>query len=277
MNVTFGTPALPKGGTLILLVPEGTGLAGLAATADQKTGGQISRAMKAAGFTGKRDSTLDLVAPGGGLDRVTLFGLGTPANLRPLDLEMLGGAIAGVLQAQKAETAAIALDGPLGAGTPGEDAALIGSGLKLRVYSFLGYKSKKSETKPLGSVAILTAEAKQARQRFSGLEAVAEGVHLARDLVNEPPNVLYPDEFARRMKPLAKLGLKVTVMTPAQMKKLGMNALLGVAQGSEHEARIVIFEWKGGKASEKPIAFIGKGVTFDTGGISIKPAAAWRT
>jgi leucyl aminopeptidase len=79
-------------------------------------------------------------------------------------------------------------------------------------------------------------------------------------------------EFADRMRPMAKLGLKISVMSPAQMKKLGMNALLGVAQGSAHEARVVVMEWKGGKAGDKPLAFIGKGVTFDTGGISIKPA-----
>ncbi len=102
---------------------------------------------------------------------------------------------------------------------------------------------------------------------------MAEGVHFARDLVNEPPNVLHPEAFADRIKPLAKLGLKISLMTPAQMRKLGMNAILGVAQGSEHEARIVVMQWNGGKAGEKPVAFIGKGVTFDTGGISIKPAA----
>ena len=273
MKISFAAPALPKSGLLILLVPEAPELEGLAAEADGRTGGQIRRAMEAAGFTGRRDTTLDIVAPGGGFSRVVLFGIGQPAALRALDLEMLGGAIAGVVQALKAESAAIATTPGMGALAAGESAALIGSGVRLRVYSFTRYKSKKPEARPLKEVSLLTAEAKPARQRFLAHEAVAEGVHLARDLVNEPPNHLHPVEFAERMRPLADLGLKVSVMTPAQMKKLGMNALLGVAQGSSHEARVVVMEWKGGKAGEAPLAFIGKGVTFDTGGISIKPAA----
>ena len=272
MKISFGAPSLPASGVLILLVPENAVLAGAAAEADGRTGGQITRAMKAAGFTGRRDTTLDVVAPGGGFTRVVLFGLGAPAALRPLDLEMLGGAAAGVIQALKAETAAIAADMALGGLEQGEAAALIASGVRLRVYSFTRYKSKKPEVKAIREVSLLTADAKAARARFVALEAVAEGVHLARDLVNEPPNHLHPVEFAERMKPLSKLGIKISVLSPAQMKKLGMNALLGVAQGSSHEARMVVMEWKGGKASEKPLAFIGKGVTFDTGGISIKPA-----
>ncbi len=273
MKISFGSPSLPKSGVLILLVPEGGALAGAAAEADARTGGQVKRAMEAAGFTGRRDTTLDIVAPGGGFSRIVLFGVGAPGALRALDLEMLGGAAAGVIQALKAETAAIAADLGLAGLEAQEAASLIGSGVKLRVYSFTRYKSKKPDGKPLKEVSILTSDAKGARQRFHAHDAVAEGVHLARDLVNEPPNHLHPVEFAERMKPLADLGLKVSVMTPAQMKKLGMNALLGVAQGSAHEARIVIMEWKGGKAGEQPLAFIGKGVTFDTGGISIKPAA----
>ena len=273
MKISFASPALPKTGVLILLVAEGGGLTGLSAEADRRSSGQVSRAMEAAGFTGRRDTTLDIVAPGGGFSRIVLFGVGSPGALRPLDLEMLGGATAGVLQAMRAETATIVAEIGL-AGLPlAESAARIASGARLRVYSFTRYKSKKPEAKPLREVTVLTPDAKGARQHFLRFEAVAEGVHLARDLVNEPPNHLHPIEFAERMRPLAKLGLKISVMSPAQMKKLGMNALLGVAQGSAHEARIVVMEWRGGKAGEKPVAFIGKGVTFDTGGISIKPAA----
>jgi leucyl aminopeptidase len=272
MKISFASASLPKSGVLVLLVPEGAKLEGLPAEADGRTGGQISRAMAAASFTGKRDTTLDIVAPGGGWSRVVLFGLGAAPALRPLDLEMLGGAAAGVIQAVKTDKAAIAAGLELGGLAARESASLIASGVRLRVYSFNRYKSKTQEVPPLREVSILTGDARGARQRFQDFDAVAEGVHLARDLVNEPPNHLHPVEFAERMRPLAKLGLKVSVMTPAQMKKLGMNALLGVAQGSAHEARMVIMEWKGGKAGEKPLAFVGKGVTFDTGGISIKPA-----
>ena len=108
---------------------------------------------------------------------------------------------------------------------------------------------------------------------FDPLSAIREGVHLARDLVNEPANILVPIEFAARAKMLSKSGVQVEILNGAQMKKLGMNALLGVAQGSPHEARLVVMKWNGGKKGDKPVAFIGKGVTFDTGGVSIKPAA----
>ena len=102
---------------------------------------------------------------------------------------------------------------------------------------------------------------------------VAEGVVLARDLVNEPANVLYPQEFARRASALKKLGVAIDVLDVRAMRKLRMNALLGVGQGSVRESRVVIMRWNGGKRGDAPLGFIGKGVTFDTGGISIKPAA----
>jgi leucyl aminopeptidase len=186
MKISFASPNLPKSGALILLVPETGSLTGLAAKADQRCGGQIARAMEAAGFTGRRDTTLDIVAPGGGLARVVLFGLGTPANLRPLDLEMLGGATAGVIQALKAEAASIAVDVDVAGLPPREAASLVASGVRLRVYSFTRYKSKKPEARPLKEVVVLTPDLRGAKQRFEAFEAVAEGVHLARDLVNEP-------------------------------------------------------------------------------------------
>jgi len=111
-----------------------------------------------------------------------------------------------------------------------------------------------------------------AEKAWSRNAAIADGVALARDLVNEPANVLYPAEFARRAAELRKLGVVVEVLDVAAMRKLGMGALLGVGQGSAHEAKLVVMRWNGGKRGADPIAFIGKGVCFDTGGISIKPA-----
>jgi len=102
--------------------------------------------------------------------------------------------------------------------------------------------------------------------------AIGDGVLMARDLVNEPANVLYPGEFARRASALKKLGVLVEVLDVAAMRKLGMGALLGVGQGSAHESKVVVMRWNGGKRGGDPVAFIGKGVCFDTGGISIKPA-----
>ena len=272
MKLTFAAPALPKTGVLVLLVPEGEKLGGLAAAADKRAKGQISRAMAAAAFTGRRDSSLDIVAPDGALKRIFLFGLGAIDSLSTLDVEMLGGAIAGTLQAAKVDAAAVAAEFATKSMPAGEVATRIAYGAKLRVYNFHAYKSKKPDGGVLQALTVMTPDLRGARQRFQVAAAVADGVHLARDLVNEPPNVLFPVSFANRMKPLAKLGLKVEILTPAQMKKLGMGALLGVAQGSVQEARMVVMRWEGGKKGDKPVAFIGKGVTFDTGGISIKPS-----
>jgi leucyl aminopeptidase len=121
-------------------------------------------------------------------------------------------------------------------------------------------------------VTIGVADVAAVRRAYRSRQAVADGVVLARDLVNEPANILYPAEFARRASALKKLGVVVDVLDTRAMKKLGMNALLGVGQGSEHESRVVVMRWNGGKRGEAPVAFIGKGVCFDTGGISIKPA-----
>ncbi len=273
MNIRFAKRALPRTGVLVLYVAEGRALTGLAAAADEATKGHVARAIKTAGFAGKRDTSLDLLAPGGGLDRIVLFGLGNPEKLSALDAEMLGGATAGTLQSLKVKDAAIAAEAGSKAIADGEFAALLASGAKLRVYAFTRYKSKKPDSALLQGLTILCAEQAAAARRFQALAAVAEGVHLARDLVNEPANILSPVEFASRAKALAKHGVKIEILTPAQMKKLRMNALLGVAQGSVREPRIAVLRWNGGKPGEKPVAFIGKGVTFDTGGISIKPAA----
>jgi leucyl aminopeptidase len=177
----------------------------------------------------------------------------------------------GALQSAKAKQATVLAEF---AGAPGKSAALIASGAKLRLYSFTKYKSKKPENgNGVEDIAVGTSDQAGAKRAFSACEAIAEGVHLARDLVNEPPNELHPPEFANRAKALAKSGLKVEVLGPQQMKKLGMGALLGVGQGSVFESRLVVMTWNGGKAGQKPVAFVGKGVTFDTGGISIKPAS----
>ncbi|MGQ0484119.1 MAG: leucyl aminopeptidase [Hyphomicrobiales bacterium] len=274
MKIDFSGPALPRSGAIVVFASQGGKLSGRAAAADAATGGHIARAIKVAKFEAKRDQSLDIVAPGK-YARALVMGLGNPDALTARDVEMLGGAIAGTLQSLKLKDAAIAAELP---GKPklkpAEAAALIASGAALRVYSFNRYKTKKPD-KPggPGALTIHTKNTGAAKKAYGPLAAVAEGVHLARDLINEPANHLFPVEFAGRARQLTSRGLKVDVFTPAQMKKLGMGALLGVAQGSAHEARMVVMRWNGGKKGEKPVAFIGKGVTFDTGGISIKPAA----
>jgi leucyl aminopeptidase len=274
MKVTFANSSPPKSGVLVVFATEGGKLTPPAAIVDKATKGQLTRAIKAANFDGKRDQMLDVIAPGGNLDRVLVLGLGKTDSISAREIELLGGAIAGALQSAKAKNAAIACAIPgVKEMTEAQAAALIASGASLRIYSFDQYKSKKPEkTTALESITIHCALPEKAKAAFAPLSAIREGVHLARDLVNEPANILYPAEFANRAKALSKAGVKIEILNPAQMKKLGMHALLGVAQGSPFEARLVVMRWDGGKKGEKPVAFVGKGVTFDTGGVSIKPA-----
>ncbi|HEY1631292.1 MAG TPA: leucyl aminopeptidase, partial [Rhizomicrobium sp.] len=142
-------------------------------------------------------------------------------------------------------------------------------------YKFDRYKTKKKDGEdpaPRADVFIAVDDVAAAKKAFAPDDHVVDGVIIARDLVNEPPNVLYPIEFARRASQLRKVGVAVEVLDVKAMTKLGMGALLGVGQGSTQPSRTVIMRWNGGKKGEPPVAFIGKGVCFDTGGISIKSA-----
>ena len=275
MKIKFAAPALPAKGVLVVLASEGAHLMSSGTEANKRCNGQLTKAMAAAKFEAKRDSVLDVLAPGGGFDRIFVVGLGAPDTLAEKEMELLGGVIAGALQSAKAKAANVAVELPAKSKMKIEDAAaLVASGASLRVYSFDSYKTKKADKVPqLEEITILSNSAAKAKKAFEPLSAIREGVHLARNLVNEPANILVPIEFASRAKVLSKSGVEIEILTPAQMKKLGMGALLGVAQGSPNQPRLVIMKWNGGKKGDKPVAFIGKGVTFDTGGISIKPAS----
>jgi leucyl aminopeptidase len=276
MKVSFAALSLPQSGTLVLLAGEGPVLATFGEEADRASGGHVTRAMKAAKFEGKKDQTLDIVAPGDTkLDRIVVLGAGDVGKLQRRDIEMMGGTAGGALLSAKVTDASLVAELPGEPPVkPGELAALLASGLRLRNYAFVRYKSKKkNETPELKQVSVLTGAAPAARKAFVSFDAVAEGVHLARDLVNEPANTLYPEEFANRAKELEKLGVTVEILDPRQMGKIGMRALLAVALGSARPPRVAVMRWSGGKSGAKPVAFVGKGVTFDTGGISIKPSS----
>ncbi len=143
-------------------------------------------------------------------------------------------------------------------------------GLKLKSYDFNVYKSKKN--KKHVSINIIGNKNKISTQVQLEFKALEEGVFFARDLVSEPGNILHPDEYAKRIYSLRKFGLKISIYDQKKLKKLGMNALLGVGQGSVRGSYLVTMEWNGSKNNSKPLAFVGKGVCFDTGGISLKPA-----
>ena len=143
-------------------------------------------------------------------------------------------------------------------------------GIKLKSYEFNIYKSKKN--KKLVNINVIGNKNKISAQDQLRFKALEEGTFFARDLVSEPGNILHPDEYAKRINSLKKFGLKINIYDEKKLKKLGMNALLGVGQGSIRGSYLVTMEWKGAKNNSNPLAFIGKGVCFDTGGISLKPA-----
>jgi leucyl aminopeptidase len=242
----------------------------------RKAADLIKRAAEANQFKGKNASALDILAPEGiKIQRLIVVGTGKPVELSERDFLKFGGVIAGKLNAaSKAMTVLAEL--PEGVVST-EQAAALATGLRLRAYQFTRYKTKKKdgEDAPVrAEVSIAFTDVAAARKALAPSAHVVDGVIMARDLVNEPPNVLYPEEFARRATNLRELGVEVSVLDVKAMKKLGMGALLGVAQGSARPGRMVVMRWNGAKQGEQPVAFIGKGVCFDTGGISIKPSSS---
>jgi leucyl aminopeptidase len=143
-------------------------------------------------------------------------------------------------------------------------------GLKLKSYEFNIYKSKKN--KKIISINLIGNKYKISTQQHLRFKALEEGSFFARDLVSEPGNILHPDEYAKRINKLKKFGLKIKIYDEKKLKKLGMNAILGVGQGSIRGSYLVTMEWNGAKNNSNPLAFVGKGVCFDTGGYSLKPA-----
>ncbi|ACL60663.1 leucyl aminopeptidase [Methylobacterium nodulans] len=267
----FGSAKAEEGSDLVLFVGEDLALSARAAEiAGEGAGDIVARAAAVERFKGKANTAMTVTAPAGlRADRLVVVGLGPEAERDKLDWAVLGGVTAGKVGGRRA---LVVLDWAGGAPTP-ETAASFSLGLRLRAYKFDRYKSKKGENDENGAsrFTVLTAEAGNLKKVLRGADAVAEGVVLARELVNEPPNVLDPEEFARRTEALEKLGVSVEILDEKAMRKLGMRALLAVAQGSAKEARVVVMRWNGADdPSEPPVAFIGKGVCFDSGGISIK-------
>jgi leucyl aminopeptidase len=256
--VPFGGPGP---GVLVVFCNDGLKFGSASSKVLAPAGDLLKRAAQAEHFTGKRGSTLVLPVPQG---------------LRVTRLVVIGAGAADTLEATAARDAMIFAELP-GKSLNANQAANLALGLRLRGYSFDRYKTKTKdgEEKPSAkNVSVAVSDVAAVRKAYAAREAVAEGVLIARDLVNEPANVLYPQEFARRAGNLKKHRVAVEVLDVAAMKKLGMNALLGVGQGSRRDSRMVVMRWNGGSKGEAPVAFVGKGVCFDTGGISMKPAAS---
>jgi leucyl aminopeptidase len=279
MQLSFAAPSLGATGALVVGVQADGVFSPVAADADKATGGALKRAVAVSKFKGKPGQALEILAPQGlKASRVLLVGLGKAEDFKAPAAEKIGSSVVAKLFTAGVADITFAIDVPKGAKIkPAALATHIAMGASLRSYSFNHYRTKNLDEykSTIERVTVSTKDVPGAKKAWAADDAVAGGVFLARDLVNEPPNVLYPAEFANRAKQFSKLGLKVEVLGEAEMKKLGMGSLLGVGQGSERESQLVVMRWNGArKKDETPIAFVGKGVCFDSGGLSLKPGAS---
>jgi leucyl aminopeptidase len=274
-ELSLKTAALPvkTTGALVVYVAEEAAPEGGAAAVWQATGLDWGRLASASGFKGKQGQVLDVLAPPNlEAQRLLVLGSGKPGQGTSLSAWAdRGGSLANKLMALKVTRAAVLLDDEA---ATSDRVAELAAGLTLRHYRFDRYKSARKEENDNGLAVTLHVASKAAVDKaIADRMAVAEGQILARDLIHEPPNELGTTEFMERASELTQLGVEVEVLDGAAMEELGMGALLAVAQGSERPPYLVVMQWKGGNAGDAPLAFIGKGVVFDTGGISLKQGA----
>ncbi len=272
LKIRFVAPSDAKG-ALAALAFEDSDLSPAAKALDEACGNALTRAMEGGRFTGKAGQSMELLAPTGlSASRILLLGGGKAKELKRDGLERAAaGAVKSVLLTGEKELT-LRLEGLQ---IDADDAAFAGLAATMAAYRFDAYRTKlKAERKPsLETLYIALDDPDAAEKVWDKIKHVAKGVRLARDLVNEPANIIYPESFAERVKGLEDHGLTVEILGEKEMEKLGMNALLCVGRGSRRESKLAVMRWDGGKDGEKPICFVGKGVCFDTGGISLKPGA----
>ena len=266
MNIQFAASA-GDADAIALFVHDGSVLTSGAREADSRLGGAVARAAGQGRFNGKAgQSALVGGAPGA---QTWVIGAGAEADFRDLNVEAAAAAAYNAAKLSGATTLALELSH-----LDAEQAARAAFGAHLAAYRFDKYltKQKPEKVPSITTIRVVAGDPAAAEKAFESWNAVADAVYFARDLVSEPANVLYPGEFANRVKALESLGLEVEILGEAELEKLGMRTLLGVGQGSVRESQLVVMRWNGGAKDAQPIAFVGKGVCFDTGGISIKPA-----
>ena len=280
VSLTFAGLEWPSSGTVILPVGENVDFGKLEKVIDAELAKFLTAAARQEGFTGKYKTATSITAPvESGVRKVLLVGLGSPDDTEEAGENRwvnLGGFIRGQLNNSKDSEAHLLVD--IAEDKNGQIASAMMFGMGLRDYKFSKYKTtrkkqKDTNNRKLKKVVCQTDDVKAARKAFKTHKAIMEGMITARNLVNEPANILYPETFAERIQELEDLGLEVEILDEKQMEKLGMGSLLAVGQGSMRASRLAVMQWKGGKDKDKPVAFVGKGVTFDTGGISLKPSA----
>jgi leucyl aminopeptidase len=283
-EIAFASIDAEPSGTVIVMAGENARLAPTAAKLDNASAGVLTRAAGIAKFKGKKKTAVSLLAPAGldAIERLVVVGTdGSDAEASQGWID-LGGFIRGKIDPH-VEQADLWLEASDDSTVDAKHAARVALGVLLRSYEFTKYKSKKKSSPDnngqekdepsLARVVIHCDDPAGAEAAFESMRAISEGVYLARDLVNEPPNELGPEQFAERVSALADYGVEVDVLDEDRMRELGMGALLAVGQGSARPSRLVTLRWRGEGAPEgPPSVFVGKGVCFDTGGVSIKPA-----
>lgn len=286
MKINFENIHIPTNGAYILGVYEGKTLSAAAEKINLQLNNIVTHALDNHHFSGKFKEILTItVPPAMGLSALILVGLGN-AHLKSFQWEQLGGALMAYLQTTPHKKATIDLTELdfKNEGTESESlvselstaakVALIANGATLRSWRFDKYLTQQEPNKNpvIEDLVFCSPSPRDSKQDFENYTAVNEGVFFARHLVCEPANVVNPETMAETIQKLTEIGLKVEVLDEKDMRKLGMNALLGVGQGSSKESKLIILQWMGGTRDQKPLAFVGKGVTFDTGGISLKPS-----
>jgi leucyl aminopeptidase len=286
MKISFAEFALPRpsvtaGAPMAAIVVgawEDRVLTPAARRLDEASGGAVSRAVAAAPrFHGRKNELIPVIGPPHvAVSRIVVAGLGKPDAIDVRRLQDLGGALFAHLNNAGECAATFAIDlGDSAPVKPAECAANLAFGAALRSYRFDKYRTRqKPEQKPaLAAMAVATDQPDAAAVAYRNLERTVEAVFFTRDLVSEPANSLYPETLAEQAAALREFGLSVEILDEHRLREIGMGALLGVGQGSVRPPRVVVMQHRGGAPDAPPLAFIGKGVTFDTGGISIKPAA----
>ncbi|UVM22916.1 leucyl aminopeptidase [Pseudomonas wadenswilerensis] len=269
-----------KTATLVLPVAEGGKLGAIAKAIDEATGGALASVLKRGDLAGKVGQTLLLHSvPNLKAERVLLVGTGKDAELGDRSWRKVIASVLAVLKGLNGSDAALALDD---VAVTGRDAfygktRLLAETLLDGQYVFDQFKSKKAEPRALKKITLLSAKAgaSDVERAVKHAVAIANGMGFTRDLGNLPPNVCHPSYLAEQAKALGKefKGLKVEVLDEKKIKDLGMGAFYAVGQGSDQPPRLIVLNYQGGKKSEKPFVLVGKGITFDTGGISLKPGA----
>jgi leucyl aminopeptidase len=284
MKIDYVAKLPAKADALVLFASDDRKLHGQAGEIDRDCGGALSRALAAPRFTGKRGQLLDVLSPAGGkYRRILLVGLGASREVSVLAAREIGAAIVAHLQVEHEPAATVIVDLPKDVKLEaGSFAANVALGAKLRNYRFNKYRRQQpaDEPKAMKALQIVTAAQSSAKKSAERLDAIAGGVELARDLVNEPPVAIYPETFVQRVKELTKLGVEVKALDEKDMAKLGMGGILAVGNGSKHPPRLLVLRWKGGKGGKKgdgPVALVGKGVCFDSGGLCIKTGPQMET